>query len=127
MKKLTLITAAVAGIISLTALMNNPISIQTVQKTKPIPDDVLMIAKKSCINCHAEPGKTMALSHVNLSKWDSYTAEKQAAKATAMCNMITKGKMPPKEFKQKNPGFVLSKDEIKTICDWSASIQVTKK
>jgi Haem-binding domain len=127
MKKFTLITVAIASVISFTAFMNNPVSAQTVQKTKPIPDDVLMIAKKSCIKCHAEPGKTMALSHVNLSKWDTYTAEKQAAKATAMCNMISKGKMPPKEFKQKNPDFTLTKDEIKTICDWSASIQVIKK
>ncbi len=127
MKKFTLITVAIASIISLTALMNNPVSAQTVQRTKPISDDVLMIAKKSCIKCHAEPGKKMALSHVNLSKWDTYTAEKQAAKASAMCNMITKGKMPPKEFKEKNPDFVLTKDEIKIICDWSASIQVTKK
>ena len=127
MKKFTLILVAIASVISFTAFMNNPGSVQAVQKNKSIPDDVLMIAKKSCINCHAEPGKTMALSHVNLSKWNTYTAEKQATKATAMCNMITKGKMPPKEFKEKNPDFVLTKDEIKTICDWSASIQVTKK
>jgi Haem-binding domain len=127
MKKLTPITTVFAIIISFTALLNNPISAQTVQKTKPIPDNVLMIAKKSCVKCHAEPGKTMALSHVNLSKWDSYTAEKQVSKAAAMCNMITKGKMPPKEFKKENPEFVLTQDEIKIICDWSASIQVTKK
>jgi hypothetical protein len=107
--------------------MNNPVSAQSVQKTKPIPDDVLMIAKKSCTNCHAQPGKEMALLHVNLSKWDTYTIEKQASKASAMCNMITEGKMPPKDFKKKNPDFVLTKEEIKTICDWSASIQVTKK
>jgi hypothetical protein len=41
--------------------------------------------------------------------------------------MITKGKMPPKEFKEKNPDFAISKDEIKTICDWSSSVQVPKK
>ena len=127
MKKFTLITLAIAGVLSFTALTNNPVSAQTTQTPKPIPDDVLMIAKKSCVNCHAEPGKTMALSHVNLTKWDSYSAEKQASKAAAMCNMITKGKMPPKEFKEKNPGFVLTPDEIKIICDWSASIQVAKK
>jgi hypothetical protein len=126
MKKFRLLTVAIVSVISFTALLNNPVSAQTIQKTKPIPDDVLMIAKKSCIKCHAEPGKKMAMSHVNLSKWNSYTAEKQATKATAMCNMITKGKMPPNEFKKKNPDFVLTKDEIKTICDWSASIQVTK-
>jgi Haem-binding domain len=127
MKKFTLISVVIASLISFTALMNNTVSAQTIQKPKPIPDNVLMIAKKSCTNCHVEPGKKMALSHVNLSKWDTYTAEKQAAKATAMCNMITKGKMPPKEFKKENPNFILTKDEIKIICDWSTSIQVAKK
>ena len=127
MKKITLIISVIASVISFTAFTDKPFSMQTSQMSKPIPADVLTIAKKSCITCHAEPGKKMALSHVNLSKWDTYTIEKQAADAAAMCNMITKGKMPPKEFKQKNPGFVLSKDEIKTICDWSVSIQVTKK
>jgi hypothetical protein len=127
MKKITFLKVAIACTFSFIALMSHPVSGQATQKAKPIPDDVLMIAKKSCINCHAEPGKTMALSHVNLTKWDSYSAEKQASKAAAMCNMITKGKMPPKEFKKKNPGFVLTSDEIKIICDWSVSIQVAKK
>jgi hypothetical protein len=127
MKKLTFFTVAVASVFCFAALMTNPLSVQAGKKTNPIPDDVLMIAKKSCVNCHAEPGKTMALSHVNLTKWDGYTAEKQASKANEMCNMITKGKMPPKEFKEKNPGFTISSEEIKTICDWSASIQVPKK
>jgi hypothetical protein len=127
MKKFKLIVIAIASVISFTTFMNYPVSAQSVQKTKPIPDDVLTIAKKSCTNCHAQPGKEMALLHVNLSKWDTYSIEKQASKATAMCNMVTEGKMPPKDFKKKNPGFVLTKEEIKTICDWSASIQVTKK
>ena len=122
-----MILIAIASVISFTVVMNYPVSAQSVQKTKPIPDDVLAIAKKSCTNCHAQPGKELALLHVNLSKWDTYTIEKQASKATAMCNMISEGKMPPKEFKKKNPDFVLTKEEIKTICDWSASIQVTKK
>lgn len=127
MKKFTLIKLAIASVISVIAFMNNPVSAQSGQKGKPIPENVLMIAKKSCTNCHAQPGKEMALLHVNLSKWDSYSAEKQASKAAAMCKMITEGKMPPKDFKEKNPGFVLTKEEIKTMCDWSASIQVTKK
>lgn len=127
MKKFTLISVAIASAFSFASLMNNPVSAQTIQKTKSIPNDVLMIAKKSCVKCHAEPGKTMAKSHVNLSKWDSYTSEKQASKAAAMCNMITKGKMPPKVFKKENPEFVLTQDERKIICDWSASIQIAKK
>ena len=127
MKKFKLITVAFASAFSLASLLNYPLSAQAVQKTKPIPDDVLIIAKKSCIDCHAEPGKKMALSHVNLTKWDSYTAERQASKSSKMCKMITKGKMPPKKFKKVNPGFILTNDEIKTICDWSTSIQVARK
>lgn len=121
-----MITVAIVSILSFTAIMITQVSAQTVQTGKPIPENVLMIAKKSCINCHAEPGNKMALSHVNLSKWDAYTIEKQADKAKAMCNMISKGKMPPKKFKTENPKFILTADEIKTICDWSASIQVSK-
>ncbi|MGE5457574.1 MAG: heme-binding domain-containing protein [Methanococcaceae archaeon] len=120
MKKFTLISAAVAGVFCFTSLINNPLSAQA----KPIPDDVLAVAKKSCVKCHTEPdGKTMALSKVNLTKWDGYTAEKQASKAAAMCNMVTKGKMPPKKFKAENPDFVLTADEIKIICDWSTSLK----
>ncbi len=52
---------------------------------------------------------------------------KASSKAAAMCNMITKGKMPPKVFKKENPEFVLTQDERKIICDWSASIQIAKK
>lgn len=100
---------------------------QTSQTTNPIPANILNIAGKSCVKCHTVPGNMMALSHLNLSKWDTYSAEKQAAKAKAMCDMISKDKMPPKKFKAQNPGFLITKDEIKIICDWSASIQVAKK
>jgi hypothetical protein len=127
MKKLTFISALIAGVFSVASLVNSPLSAQTVQKTKPVPDNVLMIANKSCVNCHAEPGKKMALAHVNLTKWDGYAAQKQASKAKKMCKMVTRGKMPPKSFKKENPGFLVTNDEIKTICDWSASIQVAKK
>ena len=127
MKKIKIIELTIAAFIPLIAIICNPLQAQTIQKSNPIPDNVVMIAKKSCINCHAEPGKKIALMHVNLSKWDTYTAEKQADRAKDMCNMISKGKMPPKEFKKDNPGFVITADEIKTICDWSASLQAPKK
>lgn len=122
MKKFPVISVAIAGAFSFAAIIN-PMSPQT----KPIPGEVMAIAKKSCVKCHAEPGKTLALSHVNLSKWDSYTAVRQSSKAAAMCNMITKGKMPPKKFKEENPDFVMTPAEKKTICDWSSSIQVATK
>ena len=126
-----MITVAVASVLFLTALIVNPVSAQTAAKAsgdhKPIPADVMKIAEKACVNCHTEPGNGMALMHVNLTNWDKYSPEKQADKAKAMCNMVTKDKMPPKKFRENHPDAVPTKDEIKSICDWAESLQVTKK
>jgi hypothetical protein len=87
----------------------------------------MKIADKSCVNCHSEPGNGIALAHLNLSNWDKYSPEKQAAKAKAMCSMVTKDKMPPKKFRANHPDGVPTAAEVKTICNWAESLQVTKK
>ncbi len=91
-----------------------------------IPENVLNIAKKSCVTCHTEGGNGMALMHVNLSEWDKLTPAKQAEKAKSMCNMVTKDKMPPKSFREKHPEGVPTPEEVKIICDWAQSIQPAK-
>ncbi len=130
MKKLFSISAIFAMTFFFCAMIFNPGTVFSAQKSgggKPIPENVMKIAEKSCVKCHTEPGNGMALSHLNLGNWDKFTPEKQAAKAKAMCEMVTKDKMPPKKFREKNPTDVPSKEEIKTICDWAESIHVTKK
>lgn len=128
MKKLIRIAITVASVVFITALITNPVSAKKGGGGgKPIPEGVMKIAQKSCVNCHTEPGNFMAMSHLNLSKWDNYSPEKQASKAKAMCNMVTKEKMPPKNFRENHLDGIPSKEEIKTICDWAQSIQVTKK
>jgi hypothetical protein len=37
----------------------------------------------------------------------------------AICEMITKGKMPKKKYVSKNPDKVLTKAEIDLICKWA--------
>jgi hypothetical protein len=138
MKKSTIVGAAIAvaftlaGNLFIGMVILNPLSVQSSPKTgtvgKPIPVDVMKIAEKSCVFCHTEPGgNPMATEHLNLSKWDKYSAEKQASKAQAMSNMISKDKMPPKKFRETHPDGVLSDSEIKTINAWAQSIQVPKK
>ena len=131
MKKSLRISVVVASILFVTALIINPLTIQSAPKSgsgsKPISDVVMKIADKSCVKCHTEGGNGMALMHLNLSNWDKYSPDKQAAKAKAMCNMVSKEKMPPKKFRESHPDGVPTKAEIKTICDWAESIQVTKK
>jgi hypothetical protein len=131
MKKLTRLIIVAAGILFILALSINPVSAQATKMDvvggKLIPEGVTKVTDNSCMKCHAEPGNSMALSHLNLTKWDTYSPEKQASKAKAMCNIVTKGKMPPKNFKKEHPDAVPTKDQIATICDWSQSLQVPKK
>jgi len=131
MKKNTMITVAFAVVLFYTAFLANPVCAQAAQKTgdvqKPIPAEVMKFLEKSCMGCHAEGGSKMAMSVVNISSWDKYSPEKQAAKAKKMGKMVTKEKMPPKSFRSSNPDAVPTKEEIKLLCDWANSLQVAKK
>ena len=131
MKKAIIITFAVAGIVFLTSMIINQSSAQTSHKngivSKPISPAVMKIADRSCVKCHTEGGNGMALMHLNLSNWDKFSMEKQADQAKDMCKMVSKEKMPPKSFREKNPGAAPTKDEAKIICDWASSIQIVKK
>jgi len=128
MTKLLSIAFAAISVLFFTTLIISPVSAQKGNGGgKPIPDGVMKIAEKSCVKCHTLPGNGMALMHVNLSNWDKYSPEKQATKAKAMCNMVTKDRMPPKRFRKNNPESVLTNKEIKTICNWAQSLRVTKK
>ena len=125
------IAFAILGIVFLTSMIMVHSSAQSSQKdgivSKPISPAVMKIAERSCVKCHTEGGNGMALMHLNLSNWDKFSLEKQADKAKDMCKMVSKGKMPPKGFREKNPGAAPTKDEVKIICDWATSIQTEKK
>lgn len=131
MKKLIITIVTVAAFAFVMTLIINKVTAGSSPNSagmgKAIPENVMKIAEKSCVKCHAEPGNPMALSHLNLSSWDKYSAEKQADKAKAMCSMVTKDKMPPKGFKAKNHYDGPTAEELKTLCNWAESIQVTKK
>ena len=131
MKKAISIIFAILGIIFLISMIMNHSMAQSSQKdgivSKPISASVMKIAERSCVKCHTEGGNGMALMHLNLSIWDKFSLEKQADKAKDMCKMVSKGKMPPKGFREKNPGAAPTKDEVKIICDWATSIQIVKK
>ena len=87
-----------------------------------IQADVYKILQGSCIDCHAKGGKKMAMSHVNFSEWDSYSAEKKAVKAADMVKMLNKGKMPPKLYRESHPETVPTPAQIETINKWADSL-----
>jgi hypothetical protein len=129
MKKSLLIPVAVVCLLVISAILLNKASGQSSKETsgKPIPENITKILEKACAQCHSEPGNGMALAHFNMTKWDKYSPEKQAAKAKDVCKMLTKDKMPPKKFKEAHPDALPTKDDVKAICDWSQSLQPVKK
>jgi hypothetical protein len=130
MKKIIAIISAVTSIVLFTALRNTPVSVQPSAESgmnqKAIPADVIKITENYCSGCHKEPGMKMAMSFLNFSDWDKYTPGKQASKANKMCKLVTKNKMPPKSFRANNPDAVPTKNDVKTICNWAASLKVIK-
>jgi len=128
MKKLIIIGVAVIGFFFIAALIIKPVTASKDEIISvPISDSVIIIAQKSCVSCHTEPGNGMALTAVNLSKWDAYSPEKQVSKAKAMCKMVSKNKMPPRNFRAKHPESILTQEDIKTICDWAKSLKSIEK
>lgn len=119
------------GVLVLTKLLAGPSLIQNLQnggdEKKQLPPEVVNIVQKSCYNCHAEPAKGLPLSLLNFSKWNELSSKKQASKAKSICNLVTKGKMPPKGFLEKHPEATLTKEEIKVLCDWAESLKTVKK
>ena len=127
MKKLINIVVAVSSALLIITLVNKPLAAQNSKGgSDALPDDVMRIVNKTCVHCHAEPGSFMAISHFNLSKWNEYSMKKQANKAQAMCSKVTKGKMPPKKFRNDHVSDIPTKNEINTICEWSQSLRVPK-
>jgi cytochrome c5 len=104
-----------------------PVAAQTTQKPAAVPTtlpaDMTKFIQNSCAHCHMEPGNGMAMSKVNFSKWDEYSAEKQASKANSVSKMVTKGKMPPKGFRADHPDKVPTEADKKMVQDWAASLQ----
>ena len=87
-----------------------------------IPPDIYKIIGNSCTDCHSKGGKKMAMSHVNFSEWDSYSAAKKADKAADMVKMLKKDKMPPKLFRESHPDKEPTTDEIETLSKWAESL-----
>jgi mono/diheme cytochrome c family protein len=98
----------------------------TASDSSAIPPAVYQILASSCLDCHGEGGKTLALAKVKMGEWGSYSPEKQASKADDMCKMVTKGKMPPKGYLKDHPEKALTPEQIQVICDWSSGLNSEK-
>jgi hypothetical protein len=129
MKRTTLYLSLTAGILFAVVLMLNPNGASGSHKAPAqgpgteMPDSILKIVQRACMDCHSDDGSSMARSKVNFSKWSTYDAEKQMKKSVAMCKELSKAAMPPKKWRANNAEAIPTQAEVEKICAWSKAIQ----
>lgn len=87
-----------------------------------LPDSVMKIVQKACMDCHGADGNGMAKSHVNFSAWTSYDAKKQAGKAEDIFKEVSKGKMPPGKWRKNNPDNIPTQADIDLLKNWANAL-----
>lgn len=128
MKKVHLILTAMLILAIAAVLVFSPFKAESqkiiTQTVNVMPGDVAQILTNSCTACHSNGGNIMAVCMWNYSTWNTYNVAKQAKKANAICNAITKGKMPPRSVKKANPDITPTAAQIEILCKWATSIKV---
>ena len=116
---IVMVTVLTASVLSLS---KDGEKLTTSVTTNAIPDDLKVIFKNSCMDCHATGGKGMAMAKLNFSDWDNYPVKKQVKKAAKVCTIISKGAMPPKSYGEKNPNAIPTASQKDMICKWSKTL-----
>ena len=94
-----------------------------------VPDNVQKIIKRSCYDCHSNHTKwpwysavapvswfvisdvSRGRSKMNFSEWGKYSITKQGIKLDNICDEISEGDMPLKQYLYLHKDAVLSKEE----------------
>ena len=128
MKKKLLNSLFVIVIISAFAI-NYSFNIATINPnstTSVMPDSLMHIFKRACMDCHSDGGNVMAESKVNFSKWNEYSSDKQSQKANKICNVLSEERMPPNGWRKANEKSIPTKKEVNDICKWATSLNTGK-
>jgi hypothetical protein len=108
-----------------------------ITKVINVPENVQTILKRSCFNCHSNqtkwpwysgvaPVSWFVISDVsrgrkkmNFSEWGTYSKTKQSIKLDNICEEITEGEMPLKQYLYIHKEAVLSKEDKDMLCRWA--------
>ena len=110
----------------------------TVFNLRPaVPDPVLSTLRRACFDCHSEATRwpwyatlplashvierdvTEARGRLNLSRWTEYNPFDRADMLDKMCELASRRKMPPWQYRLMHPDARLSATEISALCAWS--------
>lgn len=110
---------------------------QTLEENTQVPENVQVILKKACNDCHSnttvypwysyiQPSASFLKNHIdegrhelNFSDWKIYEAKKQRRKLAEVCEEVQSKAMPLPSYLWIHWDAKLTDAEIKTLCDWT--------
>ena len=110
---------------------------QTIYATLPVPADVRAVLERSCKNCHSDETSWPWYSHVapiswiitrdvhqarkamNLSEWETYSANKKTDKLEEICEQLTNGDMPDRKYTLIHRQARPTAKERDVVCQWT--------
>ncbi len=106
------------------------------------PDDVKMVLKQACFDCHSDVTKYPWYSNItpinywladhveegkeelNFSNWSSYSIKRKDHKLEETIEMIEKGEMPLDSYTWVHGDAVLNENQIQAIKDWVQRVRM---
>jgi hypothetical protein len=105
-----------------------------------VPQQVQLILKRACGNCHSNdtvwpwyshiaPISWLITSdvnqgrhHINFQDWEAQVSPKEATEHLALiCKEVRDGGMPPLSYRMMHKDSRLSSEDINVLCSWSQS------
>jgi hypothetical protein len=142
-----IIRAFTLGVVSVVVLASTLVhpsgSVKTIKSDNPllagadVDPAVLQLIQRSCQNCHSEKTEwpwyshiapmswlvegdvSQARSHMNLSRWDSYTVESKQDILARVGAVVRSRQMPPDRYTLIHPNAKLSPEERDQIYGWA--------
>jgi hypothetical protein len=106
------------------------------------PEPVMSVLRRSCFDCHSQETRwpwysrlplvgTELEKHVrqgrltlNFSRWETDAeVSEQADLVAGLCETVNMGLMPLRPYLVLHPFARVSREEAKTLCDWSAAAE----
>jgi hypothetical protein len=144
MKKIIKISAIAVAVIVILIQLYRPERFTTAEVTENhitkklnVPPDVEKILKRSCFDCHSNhtawpwysniaPMSWLVIDDVkhgrgkmNFSEWGKMSASKQGIKLDKICEEITEGEMPLKQYLMIHKDAELSQADKDLLCSWA--------
>ena len=115
---------------------------QSLEEQERVPDEVAVVLKRSCMDCHSNrtdwpwysnvaPVSWFVTDHVkhgrrylNFSRWGAYDRRDRIDHLNAICKTVKSGVMPLDSYTLIHRSAQLTPADVKTLCAWAGEEQM---